>query len=44
MKKHLNLGFWAVWTGKDENDETVERTVDWKRIADNWQQNLDNQH
>lgn len=30
--------FWAVWSGKDNDDNTVERTVDWKKIADDWQQ------
>lgn len=34
--------FWAVWSGKQE-DETghvnaIERNVDWKAIADDWQQ------
>ena len=34
--------FWAVWSGKQENEigETVaiQREVDWKTIADDWQQ------
>ena len=34
--------FWAVWSGKarDENgqDAAVDRNVDWKMIADDWQQ------
>lgn len=30
--------FWAVWSGKDSKDQSVERTVDWKKIADDWQQ------
>ncbi|MQT81361.1 ATP-binding protein [Pseudomonas helleri] len=30
--------FWAVWSGKDSKDQPVERTVDWKTIADDWQQ------
>lgn len=34
--------FWAVWSGKkkDETDQTkpVVRNVDWKTIADDWQQ------
>ena len=30
--------FWAVWSGKDDNGKTVERTVDWTTIADEWQQ------
>lgn len=31
--------FWAVWSGQDFDGQTVERTVDWKTIADDWQQN-----
>lgn len=30
--------FWAVWSGRDNDGETVERKVDWKAIADDWQQ------
>ena len=30
--------FWAVWSGKDSKGQTVERAVDWKVIADDWQQ------
>jgi DNA helicase HerA-like ATPase len=30
--------FWAVWSGQDRDGETVEREVDWKAIADDWQQ------
>lgn len=34
--------FWAVWSGKKENEtgeiEAVERTVDWTAIAEDWQQ------
>ncbi|HHK0662503.1 TPA: ATP-binding protein [Pseudomonas aeruginosa] len=30
--------FWAVWSGQDSNGQTVERPVDWKTIADDWQQ------
>lgn len=30
--------FWSVWSGKDCNDHTVERPVDWKKIANDWQQ------
>ncbi|MNW00521.1 hypothetical protein D3C71_1960280 [compost metagenome] len=30
--------FWAVWSGKDNKGEAVERTVDWKMLADDWQQ------
>jgi len=30
--------FWAVWSGKDSKKRLVERTVDWKRIAGDWQQ------
>lgn len=30
--------FWAVWSGKDAEGQAVERLVDWKTIADDWQQ------
>ncbi|MES1951415.1 hypothetical protein S4A8_11181 [Salinisphaera sp. S4-8] len=30
--------FWAVWTGQNSKGETVEREVDWKAIAEDWQQ------
>ena len=30
--------FWAVWSGKDQEGQTVAREVDWKTIADDWQQ------
>lgn len=30
--------FWAVWSGSDSHGQTVERNVDWKAIADDWQQ------
>lgn len=30
--------FWAVWSGHRSDGRTVERTVDWKTIADDWQQ------
>ncbi len=29
---------WAVWSGQDSDGETVEREVDWKKVADDWQQ------
>lgn len=29
--------FWNVWIGKDGDGETVERNVDCKRVADDWQ-------
>jgi hypothetical protein len=29
--------FWNVWTGKDEQGNTIDRNVDWKAIADEWQ-------
>lgn len=31
--------FWAVWSGKDEHDNPVERKTNWKQVADEWQQN-----
>jgi hypothetical protein len=30
--------FWNVWSGKDMAGNAVERAVDWKAIADDWQQ------
>jgi len=30
--------FWDVWRGKNEEDQTVQREIDWKRVADDWQQ------
>lgn len=30
--------FWAVWSGKDSTGKAVDRKVDWKSIADDWQQ------
>ncbi len=30
--------FWNVWSGIDMDGKTVERAVDWKAIADDWQQ------
>jgi hypothetical protein len=30
--------FWAVWSGQDSEGQTVERPLDWKTIADDWQQ------
>lgn len=30
--------FWAVWSGKDNKGEAVERSVNWKAITDDWQQ------
>lgn len=30
--------FWNVWSGKDITGNNVDRTVDWKAIADDWQQ------
>lgn len=34
--------FWAVWSSKQENEageiKAIERTVDWKAIAEDWQQ------
>jgi len=37
--------FWDVWSGIKEDDNgnacLINRNVDWKRIADDWQQNVD---
>ncbi|TXI38468.1 MAG: DUF87 domain-containing protein [Nitrosomonas sp.] len=30
--------FWDVWSGKDKDGKEVERAVDWKAIANDWQQ------
>lgn len=29
---------WYVWTGKNEKGETVTREIDWKTVAEDWQQ------
>ena len=33
--------YWNVWTRKNENGEVVKRDVNWKKIADNWQEKGD---
>lgn len=35
--------FWEVWTGEDTNGRSVERKVDWKEVADDWQ-NIKNEN
>jgi len=30
--------FWDVWTGRDAEGKVVERSADWKAIAEDWQQ------
>ena len=30
--------FWAVWSGQDGKGQTVDRPVNWKSVADDWQQ------
>lgn len=30
--------FWAVWSGQGSDDQIIERSVDWRAIADDWQQ------
>ena len=30
--------FWAVWSGQGSKGQTVERAVNWKSIADDWQE------
>lgn len=30
--------FWDVWTGKNEKGETVTREINWKMVAEAWQQ------
>ncbi len=29
--------FWGVWVGKDENNQSLPRDIDWARIAGDWQ-------
>ena len=29
--------FWGVWVGKDEDGQAIPRTVDWERLAKDWQ-------
>ena len=29
--------FWSVWTGIEEDGRTVERSINWQEIADDWQ-------
>lgn len=29
--------FWGVWVGADEHGETIARSLDWRRIARDWQ-------
>ncbi|MCS6997462.1 MAG: ATP-binding protein [Casimicrobiaceae bacterium] len=29
--------FWGVWVGRDDEGKPVNRSVDWKQIADDWQ-------
>ncbi len=33
--------FWDVWQGKDKKGKQVKRNVDWKKIADEWQEKSD---
>jgi DNA helicase HerA-like ATPase len=30
--------FWAVWSGRNSKGDVVDRAVNWKMIADDWQQ------
>lgn len=30
--------YWNVWTGQDQHGHQVAREVNWKEIADDWQQ------
>jgi len=36
--KSADPDFWAVWSGQNSDGQSVERKVDWKAIADEWQQ------
>jgi len=29
--------FWNVWSGEDEDFHEVTRSIDWKKIVDDWQ-------
>src|SRR5262249_43835043 len=29
--------FWGVWIGEDDEGRTIERTIDWTALADQWQ-------
>jgi len=33
--------FWNVWTGINMDGKTIERNVDWEKIADDWQERTD---
>jgi hypothetical protein len=30
--------YWNVWTGQDQHGNPVAREVNWKEVADDWQQ------
>lgn len=34
--------FWEVWTRKDSEGNEVKRDIDWKEIADDWQEKSEN--
>ena len=36
--KSADPDFWAVWSGQDNDGQSVERLVDWAAIANEWQQ------
>jgi DNA helicase HerA-like ATPase len=36
--KSADPDFWAVWSGQDSDGKSVKREVNWKAIADEWQQ------
>jgi hypothetical protein len=36
--KSADPDFWAVWSGQDSDGKPVKREVNWKDIADEWQQ------
>ena len=40
--KSSDPDFWAVWSGWNENGENVQREVDWKAVADEWQKHSEN--
>jgi len=30
--------FWDVWIGENEKGEPVSRSIDWKKVAEDWQE------
>lgn len=36
--------FWGVWVGKDDKGNTVSRSIDWSKVATDWQSNPPNEN